>query len=555
MSSRAFCCMAFLCIIGLATGCRTDSRRIGPAQAAERIRPEALRAHLEFLADDLLEGRGTGSRGHKLAVTYLRAQCQALGLQGGAGGGSFLQKVPLVRPTVEEGKTTFELSAGDSTKSLVCNKDFALLDTHRDTEGRVSAGIVFAGFGVTAPEQGYDDYAGLDAKGKLVALLSFDSPSSLPPDMRDYYAGFDVRQANAVAHGAIGILSIGPPSGDEAAWAFFLQQLRVGFNAVRWLDSDGRPGGFDDSQKACVVLNNSGAEALFVDEAHELAEVYAAAEKGTPPRFALSKKATIKYRSRHKKLESDNVVAVLEGSDPVLKREYVLLCARADHVGIGNAVDGDAIYNGATDNAGGCALVLEAARAFAALPERPRRSILFLFVTGEEAGLVGSDYFACHPTVPIQQIVAAINCDTPTWFAPVSDVVAWGAEHSSLLTAVRNAAGQTGFTVSPDPLPGWGLFCRSDHFAFARKGIPATMVNLGITGTRPGVDPRELLNSYLNTILHSPKDDAHQPICYESGTQLARFVFRLSHGIAMQTERPRWNDHDFFGRKFTSAAR
>jgi Zn-dependent M28 family amino/carboxypeptidase len=224
-------------------------------------------------------------------------------------------------------------------------------------------------------------------------------------------------------------------------------------------------------------------------------------------------------------------------------------------LGIGDAVDGDAIYNGATDNAGGCALILEAARAFAALPERPRRSIVFLFVTGEEAGLVGSDYFACHPTVRIQQIVAAINCDMPLWLTPVRDVIAWGAEHSSLEAAVRNAASQTGLTVSPDPFPEWGLFCKSDQFSFVKKGIPAAMVNLGITSTQPGVDARESLERYLTTILHSPKDDANQPISYETGAQLARFLFRLGHGIAMQTERPRWNDNDFFGRKFTSAAR
>ncbi len=549
MLSPALCNVALLWMIASAAGGETNSGGIGVDQVTARIRPEAIRAHLEFLADDLLEGRGTGSRGHKLAVKYLRAQCESSGLRGAAEGGSFFQRVPLVRATVEEKETTLEVKAVDGTKRLAYGTDFVVLDTHRDTEGGVSAGVVFAGFGVTAPEQGYDDYAGLDVKGKIVAMFGPEAPSSFPPTVRAYYSNADVKRANAAAHGAVGVLSIASPATEKRLpWALLLRYVR--FYSLRWLDANGQPGGLDDSLKVSGALSRSGTEALFAGEKPTLDQVFAAAEKGAPPRFILSKSVAVKFRSRHEEVESDNVVAVLEGSDPVLKREYVLYSTHVDHLGIADAVDGDSIYNGAMDNAGGCAVLLEVARAFGTLGERPRRSVIFLFVTAEEAGFVGSDYFACHPTIRRGQIVADINFDGATTLTPVSDVIAFGSEHSSLQTAVQRAADRTGFAVSPDPVSEEGIFVRSDQFSFVKKGIPATMVYLGFKSTRPGVDALAIWKRWLVTVYHSPKDDVTQPICHESSAQLARFAFRLGHGIATEAERPRWNDGDFFGKKF-----
>jgi hypothetical protein len=521
-----------------------------------QIRPEAIRAHIAFLADDLLEGRGTGSRGHKLAANYIRAQCEAAGLHGAGDGGGYCQKVPLVRTIVDGKQTTFELHRSDGTRSLVYATDFVILDTHRDTEGGGAGELVFVGYGVTAPDQGYDDYAGLDVSGKIVVMLGFEAPSSFPPAVRAYYTDHGVRRANAAAHGAIGLLYISSPATEKRfPWQFLLRELRIGFNSLRWLDPNGRPSGLDDSLKVCGGLSRSGAEAVFAQEKHGLDEVFAAAEKGIPARFALSKSATIKFHSRHEKLESDNVVAVLEGCDPVLKKEYVLYSTHLDHLGIGDTIDGDSIYNGAMDNAAGCAVLLEVARAYANVGERPRRSLAFLFVTAEEAGLLGSDYFARQPTVPTGQIVANINFDGGTSLTPLSDVIAWGAEHSSLQAAVQHAARQTGFTVSPDPFPEEGFFVRSDQFSFVKKGIPALFLDVGVTSTQPGVDGLALLKQWLVTVYHSPKDDLTQPIQYETSARFARFVFWLGHAVATASERPRWNDNDFFGTKFGSNRR
>jgi hypothetical protein len=544
---------AILWVIG-STACGAIDPAV--AQGTERIRPEAIRAHIEFLADDLLEGRGTGSRGHKLAENYIRAQCETSGLRGAGEGGGYFQKLPLVRAIVEEKETTFNLKAGENTRSLVYGKDFVMPDTHRDTEGSASGELVYVGYEVTAPEQGYDDYAGLDVKGKIAVMLWFESPPSFDPDVRAYYAGHEFKRANAAAHGAIGAIYVRSPAVETLLpWAGVLRELRIGGFSLRWLQANGRPNGLDDGLKVFPLFNRSGAQALFTNEKFDLDQVFAAAEKGTRQRFALSKSATITFRSRHERFESDNVVALIEGSDPVLKREYVLFSTHVDHLGIGDPVDGDSIYNGAMDNAGGCAVLLEVARSFAASPERPKRSLLFLLVTAEESGLLGSDYFACHPTIPIGQIVADINFYGGTSLTPVSDVIAWGSKHSSLQTIVERAASQTGFTVSPDPFPKEGIFVRSDHFSFVKKGIPSILVNVGVKSTEPGVDALAVFKQWLITIYHSPKDDVSAPIHYETSARFARFLFRLGDAIAMDSERPHWNDNDFFGRKFAPGCR
>jgi hypothetical protein len=526
-------------------------------QAVEHVQPQAIRAHLEFLADDLLEGRGTGSRGHKLAVNYIRSQCEIAGLRSGAEAGSYFQTVPMVRTIVEQRQTSLELTKmGEGTRSLACGTDFVVLDTHRDAEGSASADLVFVGYGVSAPERRYDDYAGLDVKGKIAVMLWFESPPSFPSALRAYYANHDFKRANAAAHGAIGALYVRSPALETRfPWAGVLRELRMGGGSLRWLQADGRPKGLEDALRVFGVLNRSGAEAVFANEKHGLAEVFAAAEKGTPPRLLLSKSATLKFRSRHEKIESDNVVAVIESSDPVLKNEYVLFSTHVDHLGTGDPIQGDAIYNGAVDNASGCAVLLEVARALAGSPARPKRSLVFLFVTAEEAGLLGSDYFACHPTIPKERIVADITLDGAASLTPVSDVLVWGAEHSSLQEAVQHAASQTGLTVSPDPFPEEGVFVRTDEFSFVKQGIPSLYVAVGVKSTQPGVDGLARYKQWLVTTYHSPKDDLSQPIQYETSARFARFLFRLGHAIAMDSARPRWNDNDFFGNRFGSGGR
>ncbi len=529
----------------------------GPEQAAasnvvdvrNQIRPEAIQAHIEFLADDALEGRGTGSRGYDLAAKYLRAHLLASGINGGAGNEKYFQKVPLVRTSVEPQQATMQI--GDS--QLTLDTDFILLDTHRELSGKASGKVVFAGYGVTAPEFGHDDYADLDTKGAIVAFMEFEAPPSFPSTVRAYFSDQNVKIANAAAHGAIGTLFIRSPVLERMfPWEFWLRELDFGWNSLRWLKNDGLPGGMTEESLVVGLLNRSGSELLFDGEVHDLQSVLDAAAAGQPPTFALSKTVTFQYQASHEQVDSVNIIGLLQGSDPKLKDEYVVYTAHADHLGIGPELDGDSIYNGALDNASGCAVVLEVARAFASLHERPKRSILFVFVTGEEAGLLGADYFVHYPTVPMQRIVANINIDGGISLTPVKGIVAYGAEHSSIGPLTHNIASQVGLTVGQDPFPEEGYFVRSDQFPFVKKGVPSVFLGVGVgfDSVLPDVDPLEILKDWLVTNYHTPKDDISQPLDYVSSAKLSKFAFALGHSIAMEPQRPRWNESDFFGNKF-----
>jgi hypothetical protein len=528
----------------------TEPPERGAARAAETIRAEGIRAHMAFLADDALEGRGTGSRGYELAAKYARAHFEVLGLRGGAEGGGYFQNVPLRRGEAVPRGCALVLKSPGGARVLRFEEDYTFFDTQAGIEREVTAPVVFAGFGITAPERGYDDYAGLDVKGKIVALL-WNAPASFPDTIRAYYADDITKQEMAVAHGAVGLIGVRSPDDERRFdWPSVVRETHIGSSSKRWVDEAGRPAGLLEPVRVQAVLNRSGAEALFAGETHPLAEVFAAAEKGKPPAFALAKTATIRRASRHSPVQSENVAAILDGSDPSLKDEYVIYTAHLDHIGIGPAVDGDAIYNGALDNAAGSAVVMEVARAFASLPRPPRRSVLFLLVTAEEAGLMGSDYFAEHPTVPLERIVADVNLDGGATFFPAKDVIAWGEEHSSLKPIVRAAAAGLGFEVSPDPFPEETIFIRSDQYSFVRKGIPSVFIDLGLQSLDPKIDGAAVIRNWLVTNYHSPKDDMAQPFHFDSSARLARLAFLLGHAVAMQDARPQWNPGDFFGEKF-----
>jgi len=520
------------------------------AQTLRTIRPEAVRAHLEFLADDALEGRHTGSRGYELAAKYVRAQFAALGLKSGVEDGSYFQPVILRQTEVDSSASSFVIQRSGQKSQLVYNQDFILLDTHAHSTGSVSAPVVFAGYGITAPEFHYDDYAGLDAKGKIVAVLDFSAPESFPATERAYYMDGDVKREIAAAHGAIGLLNIITPELEQTfPWQDLLREVKIGFNSMRWLDSPDHVFGLDDQIRAVADLNRSGAEALFAGEAHSLSEVFAGAKASKPVPFALNKTVSIQYRATHRSVNSMNVVGVLPGRDPALRNEYVVVTAHLDHLGIGPAVDGDSIYNGALDNAAGSSVMLEMARFFASLPAPPARSVAFVSLTGEEEDLLGSQAFANRSPLP-GPIVANMNVDGGAFIVPIQDVVAYGEEHSSLGPLARRAANQLDLPLSPDPRPEEGYFIRSDQYSFVRAGIPALQLDLGYKSAEPGVDPLAEQKKWSVTIYHSPKDEASQKIDYAGSARFARFAALLTYYAANAPQRPVWNTNDFFSKRF-----
>ena len=400
-----------------------------------------------------------------------------------------------------------------------------------------------------APAQGYDDYAaGVDVKGKVVAYLS-GAPAKLPSNERAYYSSGTVKDAEAVKRGAVGTISFTSPDDPRFRWDVSVATSTQGNYA--WLDAKGQPNRGDPALRGSVSLNHSGVAAIFDGASKTPAEVFAVAAKSEPQAFDLAARVSIATRSIHTSVESSNVVARIEGGDAALKNEHVVYIAHVDHFGRGVAMKGDDIYNGAHDNASGVAIVLELARAFKALPPT-RRSILFLFVTAEERGLLGSDYFARNPTVPASGIVADLTLDMPFLFHPLKDIVPYGAQHSSLSTPVARAAAKLGMAIGEDPIPEQVLFIRSDHYSFVRQGVPSLFIKSGFeTGdTRDG---SAINAAYRRDVYHKPNDDMSQAFDFAAGADHVRVNFLTGWQVAQETARPAWNKGDFFGELFGKA--
>ena len=539
---RITCCALLLCQPVLAQSA-AGPRAADVEQALASVRPHAIRAHMGFLADDLLEGRRTATRGYDLAARYVAAQFEALGLEPAGTGGSYLQPVPLVQMATIESECSLALLRDGRKTELQYGVDYYTGGVSQDSD--VTAPVVFVGFSVTAPELGYDDYAGIDVHGKIVVLLT-GAPPSFPHDQRAYYSDPMVGARNAVARGAVGFLVIFTPALERMfPWERAFEQSRN--PGLRWADESGRPYFVGPGS---AILSRKAAEDLFAGAPHSLEEVFKNAETGRPQSFELPVQASLRNTGGREIIKSSNVAAVLRGSDPRLKDEYVVLSAHLDHVGMGEPVDGDAIYNGAYDNASGVAILLEVASAFARLPVAPRRSLLFLAVTAEEQSLNGSAFFAHHPTVPIDRIVADVNLDMFLMLYPFRDVIAFGGEHSSMGLTVEEAARRLGIGVSPDPFPGQVQFIRSDHYSFVRQGVPAIFLSGGFQTGDPAVDGRALRDKWMQEAYHRPGDDMSQAMDFEAGAQFAKLNFLISYLVAQDDKTPTWNPGDFFGEKF-----
>ena len=515
-------------------------------KAVAMVRPEAIRAHMRFLADDALEGRKPGTRGYALAANYVIAQFEALGLQPAGDNKTYLQRVPLRRWQVREAGSSLAIRRKSSSQNLTIGKNYILSPNLNTATSDVDAPVVFVGYGVTAPELGYDDYGGVDVRGKIVAYFN-GAPTSFPSNPRAYYTSS--KPENAVAHGAVGVISFSLPNDVRMRMEAAAPRARQG--VYRWVDKDGKPQRTFPELQGIASLGDSTARTLFAEAGRSFESAITAAHKNTSQAFPLNCSVQM-----HTETESGgdiagfNVVGVLPGSDPTLKNECVVYVSHLDHLGIGRPVKGDSIYNGAHDNASGVAINLEAARLYASLPQRPRRSILFVAVTGEEMGLLGSDYFASNPTVPKEQIVANLCLDMPFFFHPLLDIVPYGAEHSSMAREVTAAANYLGVKIAKDPMPEQTVFMRSDHFSFVRQGIPAIYIKSGTQTGDPNLDGLKLNLDWRATIYHSPQDDINQPFDFNAAAKHVQLQFLIGYLTAQTTARPTWNPGDFFGTKF-----
>ena len=519
-----------------------------PPAALARITAAGIRANMAFLADDLLEGRGTATRGHEIAALYMRSRFEELGLRPAGTNGDFYQQVPLRRMTLVPEGTSLTVTHSGKTDRLQLGRDYITSGNALETTSSAEAPLAFVGFGVTAPEFGYDDFATVDARERIVVEL-WGAPNKFPDAPRAYYSDSYIKAKNAAAHGAIGLIVLwaGPMSEripfDRLVRFFEEPQLR-------WLDARNFPNEAVPEIRGFAVMNDKSGALLFEGARKSLQRSLDDASQGIPQGFSLPSQAAIHQMTRFTKVESPNVVAVLPGSDPALKNEYVVFSAHLDHLGIGEAIKGDAIYNGALDNASGSSALLEIARAFVDLPTPPRRSIIFLSVTGEEAGLLGSDFFARNPTVPIKQIVADINMDGLALLYDFRDLVGIGVEHSSLHNELEDVAKHMNLEVSPDPMPEEVFFVRSDQYSFVKQGIPSLFLTEGFKTVDPKLSGKSISLEWESTIYHTPQDDMKQPFNFEAGAKFTKVDFAIGYEVAQETSRPQWNPGDFFQARF-----
>ncbi len=520
--------------------------------AMSTITADAIRADMRFLADDALEGRGTATRGHELAAKYMATRFEGMGLQPAGDNNTYFQSVPVRSLRTDVNKSSFAITRNGTPLSLTSHVDFIIEPDPVAPDVSVDAPVVFAAFGVTAPEQHYDDYKSLDVKGKIVAVVL--SAPNFPSSIKAHYSALEVKARIAVEHGAVGIIAIDDPVSEGIyPFAKFVRDLVN--PEFRWLDKEGHPNDYFPQIKAGVYLSLDATRQLFEGSGHSADEIFKGAKDGKLAAFPLPVTAKIHVVTESKDLHSPNVVAKLEGSDPVLKNEYLVYTAHLDHLGIGAPINGDTIYNGALDNASGSATILEMAQAFARMNPRPRRSILFVSVTGEEAGELGSEYFAHYPTVAKHSIVANINIDQVFLLYPLEDIIAFGAEHTSLESVIQRAAKKMGLVESPDPMPEQVVFIRSDQYSFVKQGIPAVMPSPGFKSTDPNKKAFEIAMKWMDDTYHSPQDDMNQPnLDFDAAAKFARFTFLCGYYVTQDPQRPTWNKSDFFGDQYAHLA-
>ncbi len=504
---------------------------------------DAIRSHMQFLASDLLEGREAGTRGFDIAASYVANRMLDLGLTPAGDGGGYLQRVPmLAHRAANEGK--FVLIGADGKETPLAFGDEYLPGTNPfSAETTITAPLVFAGYGIVEPRRGRDDYAGLDVKGKIVVILG-GAPTGMQGEERAHLGNARNKRAAAAARGAAGLILL-QTNIAERTRTFTKGRDTWQSWRMNWRDPAAQPFQPGGGMPSFASLSLGAAAKLFAGAPMSFDAVLAAAEtpEGVVKGFDLPAKASISLSTETKMVESANVVGLIPGTDPKLRDEVVVLTGHLDHVGIGKAKNGDTIYNGAMDNAAGIATLLEVARGLKANP--PKRSVMILAVTGEEKGLVGSDYFARHPTVERSRLVANVNLDMPILSYDFKDVVAFGADRSSIGPAVAKAAKKLGVALTPDATPDEGLFTRSDHYRFVEQGIPSIFLKTGDLngGAEATADFRK--NRY-----HQADDDLQQVIDWNAGAKFAAINYEIARELANMPQRPAWNAGDFFGTLF-----
>ena len=512
-------------------------------QALETINPERIRAHVRFLSHDLLEGRGTGQRGGDIAAEYIATQFALYGLKPVGDNGTYLQKVPMVGITPSQ-ETTFSLiPASGSRMTLKVLDDYVSYDQTQQPQSDVDAPIVYVGYGIQAPEYNWDDYKDTDVRGKVLLMLvnepASDDPKFFKGKALTYYGRWTYKYEEAARRGAVGVLLIHQNEMASYPWEV-VRNSNSGEKS--YLKLDGTP-----KLKAAAWIQLGVARKLVNGAGLNLEKLMSDAQSRDFKAVALPAKLQAHIFSKIRPFESNNVIAELPGSDPKLKNEGVLYTAHYDHLGIRPDMPGDNIYNGANDNATGCGVLLELARAFGQAAQKPRRSILFASVTGEEQGLLGSEYLGKHPPFPAGRITLDLNYDDLPPLGSPEEVEVSGAERTSFYRIVEATAKDFRLTIRPDAHPEAGHFYRSDHFSLARVGIPSFSINEGVK--YKGHDEAWGLQQdqeYNEKHYHQPSDEYRPDMDFTGDATMARFGFILGWQAASLPKVVSWEKGDEF---------
>ena len=500
--------------------------------------------HVKVLADDKMEGRETGSEGLRKSEEYVVNQLKLAGFQP-AGTDGYYQPVKFESRHIVEAESSLALVRNGKVEPLALGED-AFFSTRADLAPSIESPLVFVGYGLSVPEKNYDDLGGLDLKGKIAVFIS-GSPAELPGPVASHHESLSERWKALHKAGAIGIISLPNPASMDIPWSrISLNRTHVSM-VLDYPEFDETPG-----LQLYLMFNPARADALFEGTGHSFQQLAALAKERKPlPRFPLPASLRAKAKVEKKKVESANVVAKLPGSDPQLKNEYVVLSAHIDHLGVGEPINGDRIYNGAMDNASGSAVLLDVASSLKRSPAPLKRSLLFLFVTGEEKGLLGSKYFAAKPTVDPKSMVADINVDMFLPIIPLKTLTVYGLAESDLGDMARKVAEDQSVHVQADPEPLRNVFIRSDQYNFIRHGIPALAI--GVAPDPDSPEQKKIFKDWLTHRYHAPSDDLQQPVDLTAAAKYEEIVRGLMVSVADLAERPQWKPDSYF-RRYTMSS-
>jgi Zn-dependent M28 family amino/carboxypeptidase len=513
------------------------------AAAAAQITRATLEAPIRFLASDALEGRGPATRGDTLARLYLATELQSMGYQPAGANGGWEQPFDVVGVTAKAPET-WHFSGKKGSADLKWYQDWITgSGVQSDTASLDNAEVVFAGYGIDAPEYRWDDFKGVDVKGKVIVVLNNDpdwDPKLFAGKTRLYYGRWSYKYENGARHGAAAVIIIHTTPSAGYPW----QVVQSSWSGEQFeLPAEGEP---RIQLKAWVT--EDAARRLFKAGGQDLDKLVAAARSRSFKPVPLGLRTSIRLENKVTHVKTANVAGILPGSDPKLKDEVVIYTAHHDHLGIGPPdAKGDTIYNGAEDNASGCAQVLAIGRAMAALPQRPRRSVMLLFVAGEEQGLLGSKYYSLHPTLPPGRIAANLNYDGGNFRGRTKDLTAIGYGKSSLDAIARAVLEKQGRRLVPDQFPDRGYYYRSDQFSFAQIGVPALFFDAGTdyVGKPPGWGAKQK-EEWEEHTYHQPSDQIDDTWVFDGMIEDATVGFLAGYAVAQADALPTWTPGDEF---------